>query len=99
VQDRVSEQVIQGLQLTLSPAEAKKLKPQEPIDPKAYEYYLRGVDLYSLNDFLAALTMLEKSTSIEPGYAQHGISGPCLCDQCIVAVRRTRELWQGTGGI
>ncbi|MGA8507825.1 MAG: protein kinase [Candidatus Sulfotelmatobacter sp.] len=69
VQDRVSEQIIQGLQLTLSPAEAKKLKPQAPIDPKAYEYYLRAVDLYSLNDFLAAITMLEKSTSIEPGYA------------------------------
>jgi len=69
VQDRVSGQIIQGLQLTLSPAEAKKLKPQVPINPKAYEYYLRGVDLYSLNDFLAAITMLEKSTSIEPGYA------------------------------
>jgi len=69
VQDRVSEQIIQGLQLTLSPAEAKRLKPQAPINPKAYEYYLRGVDLYSLNDFLAAITMLEKSTSIEPGYA------------------------------
>jgi serine/threonine-protein kinase len=69
VQDRVSEQIIQGLQLTLSPAEAKKLKPQAPINPNAYEYYLRGVDLYSLNDFLAAIAMLEKSTSIEPGYA------------------------------
>ncbi|HZW81492.1 MAG TPA: protein kinase [Candidatus Deferrimicrobiaceae bacterium] len=69
VQDRVSEQIIQGLQLTLSPAEAKKLKPQAPINPQAYEYYLRGVDFYSLNDFLAAITMLQKSTSIEPGYA------------------------------
>jgi serine/threonine-protein kinase len=69
VQDRVSEQIIQGLQLTLSPAEAKRLKPQAPINPQAYEYYLRGVDLYSLNDFLAAITMLQKSTSIEPGYA------------------------------
>jgi serine/threonine protein kinase len=69
VQDRVSEQIIQGLQLTLSPAEAKKLKPQAPINRNAYESYLRGVDLYSLNDFLAAITMLEKSTSIEPGYA------------------------------
>jgi eukaryotic-like serine/threonine-protein kinase len=69
VQDRVSEQIIRGLQLTLSPAEARKLKPQAPIDPRAYEYYLRGVDLYSLNDFLAAITILEKSTSIEPGYA------------------------------
>ena len=69
VQDRVSQQIIQGLQLTLSPPEAKKLKPQAPINSEAYEYYLRGVDLYSLNDFSAAITMLEKSTSIAPGYA------------------------------
>jgi serine/threonine protein kinase/TolB-like protein/tetratricopeptide (TPR) repeat protein len=69
VQDRVSEQIIRGLQLTLSPAEAKKLKPQAPINPEAYEYYLRGVDLYSLSDFSAAITMLEKATSIESGYA------------------------------
>ena len=69
VQDRVSEQIIQGLQLTLSPAEAKKLEPKAPINPNAYEYYLRGVDLYSLNNFLAAITMLAKSTSVEPGYA------------------------------
>jgi serine/threonine-protein kinase len=69
VQDRVSKEIIQGLRLTLSPSEAKKLKPQTPINSEAYEYYLRGVDLYSLNDFSAAITMLEKSTSIEPGYA------------------------------
>jgi eukaryotic-like serine/threonine-protein kinase len=69
VQDRVSEQIIQGLQLTLSPAEAKKLEPKALINPNAYEYYLRGVDLYSLNNFLAAITMLAKSTSVEPGYA------------------------------
>jgi serine/threonine protein kinase/TolB-like protein/Flp pilus assembly protein TadD len=69
VQDRVSQQIIHGLQLTLSPLEAAKLKSRAPIDSEAYEYYLRGVDLYSLNDFSAAITLLEKSASIEPGYA------------------------------
>lgn len=69
VQDRVSQQIIQGLELNLSPAEAQRLQPEAPINSAAYEDYLRGVDLYSLNKFSAAVAMLEKSTAIEPRYA------------------------------
>ena len=69
VQDRVAKQIIQGLELNLSPTEAANLKPEKPISTAAYEYYLRGIDLYSLNEFAAAIEMLEKSTSIEPNYA------------------------------
>jgi serine/threonine protein kinase/TolB-like protein len=69
VQDRVSQQIIKGLELNLSPTEAANLKPENPINSQAYEYYLRGVDLYSLNDFAAAIKMLEKSAAIEPNYA------------------------------
>jgi tetratricopeptide (TPR) repeat protein len=39
------------------------------VNAQAYEYYLRGVDLYSMNDFPAAIAMLEKSVSIDPNYA------------------------------
>jgi hypothetical protein len=35
----------------------------------AYEYYLRGVDLYSINEFPTAIKMLQKSTELEPSYA------------------------------
>jgi eukaryotic-like serine/threonine-protein kinase len=69
VQDHVSQQIIKGLELNLSPAEAANLKPDNPINSQAYEYYLRGVDLYSLNEFAAAIKMLEKSAAIEPNYA------------------------------
>lgn len=69
VQDRVSQQIVSGLELNLSPAEAEHLKPDASIDPRAYEYYMRGVDFYSLNDFAAAIDVLEKSTAIEPNYA------------------------------
>jgi serine/threonine protein kinase/tetratricopeptide (TPR) repeat protein len=69
VQDRVSQQIIKELEVNLSPAEAENLSPEKPINSLAYEYYLRGVDLYSLNDFPAAIGMLEKSTEIEPKYA------------------------------
>ncbi len=69
VQDRVAQQIIKGLELNLSPAEAANLKPDNPINSLAYEDYLRGVDLYSLNEFAPAIQLLEKSASIEPKYA------------------------------
>ncbi|MFZ1917967.1 MAG: protein kinase [Terriglobales bacterium] len=69
VQDRVSQQIIKELEVNLSPTEAANLKPERPISALAYEYYLRGIDLYSLNQFASAIGMLEKSTSIEPNYA------------------------------
>ena len=69
VQDRVSQEIVSGPELNLSPAEATHLKPDAPIDARAYEYYLRGVDYYSLNDFAAAIAILEKSVDIQPDYA------------------------------
>ena len=69
VQDRVAQQIIKGLELNLSPTEAANLKPDKPINSQAYEFYLRGVDLYSLNEFGAAIELLEKSAALEPDYA------------------------------
>jgi DNA-binding winged helix-turn-helix (wHTH) protein/TolB-like protein len=69
VQDRVAQQIIKGLELNLSPAEAENLKPEREIDPTAYEDYLRGVDAYGMNDFPLAIHLLEKSSTIEPNYA------------------------------
>jgi TolB-like protein/Flp pilus assembly protein TadD len=69
VQDRVAQQIIKELELNLSPTEAANLKPEKPINNAAYEDYLRGVDYYSLNDFPAAIDVLEKATALEPNYA------------------------------
>jgi TolB-like protein/cytochrome c-type biogenesis protein CcmH/NrfG len=69
VQDNVAQQIIEGLELSLSPAEGERLKPEKPIDPLAYEYYLRGVDLYARSDFPMAMKMLEESAEIDPNYA------------------------------
>lgn len=69
VQDQVAEQIIQGLELNLSSSEAARLKSDEPANPLAYEYYLRGVDLYARSDFPMAIQMLEKSSNIDPNYA------------------------------
>jgi DNA-binding winged helix-turn-helix (wHTH) protein/TolB-like protein len=69
VQDQVAQQTIHGLELTLSRSEADLLKTEETVAPHAYEYYLRGVDLYAKGDFPMAIKMLEKSTELAPRFA------------------------------
>jgi len=69
VQDQVAQEIIQGLALSLSPSEGERLKGDKPADPLAYEYYLRGVDLYARNDFPTAIRMLEKSAEIDGAFA------------------------------
>ena len=69
VQDDVSLRIVQGLALNLSSYEAARLKSVAPVSPLAYEYYLRGIDLYSRNDFSTAIKMLEKSLEIDSKYA------------------------------
>ena len=69
VQDDVAQQIIKGLALNLSPSEAKRMQPEAPVNPLAYEYYLRGVDLYSRGEFAMAIKMLDASIQIDPNYA------------------------------
>jgi DNA-binding winged helix-turn-helix (wHTH) protein/TolB-like protein len=69
VQDSVAGQIINGLELTLSPSEVARLQQDKAVTPLAYEYYLRGIDRYSTSDFPMAIKMLEKSTELAPDYA------------------------------
>lgn len=69
VQDDVAAQIITKLELNLSPSEAQQIKQETPINPLAYEYYLRGVDLHGQHKFPMAIQMLEKSTEIDSNYA------------------------------
>jgi serine/threonine protein kinase/TolB-like protein len=69
VQDLVAQQIISGLELKLTPHEASNLKVDKPANEQAYEYYLRGVDFYSTNNFGSAIAMLEKAAAIDPEYA------------------------------
>lgn len=69
VQDNVAQQIIKDLELNLSPSEAERIRPGTPVNPLAYEYYLRGVDLHGQHKFPLAIKMLEKSTEIDPNYA------------------------------
>lgn len=68
VQDRVSHQIIKELQLSLSSTETERLERNAPQNATAYELFLRGVDLYSANDFSQALEKLQRSVKIDPNY-------------------------------
>lgn len=69
VQDRVSQKIISGLELSLAPAEGARLNSDHPISQSAYERYLRGVDFYAMNDFDNAIGALQQSAAMEPNYA------------------------------
>jgi DNA-binding winged helix-turn-helix (wHTH) protein/TolB-like protein len=69
VEDKVTSQLISELKLNLSPSEAERLKPENPVSPVAYEYFLQGLDFYGQHKFSLAIKMLEKSTEIDPNYA------------------------------
>jgi DNA-binding winged helix-turn-helix (wHTH) protein/TolB-like protein len=69
VQDKVTSQLISELKLNLTPSEAERLKPENPVSPVAYEYFLQGLDFYGQHKFSLAIKMLEKSTGIDSKYA------------------------------
>ena len=69
VQDKVTSQLISQLQLKLSPAESERLKPENPVNMLAYEYFLEGLDFYGHHKFPLAIKMFEKSTEIDPNDA------------------------------
>jgi DNA-binding winged helix-turn-helix (wHTH) protein/TolB-like protein len=69
VEDQVARYIIDRLKLNLSPAEAEILQGQTTADPRAYEYFLRGIDMYSRSEFLATVPLLEKAVEIDPNFA------------------------------
>jgi len=69
IQDTFAQEVIRGLHLKLTPAEAERLRRDAPRHVLAYEYYLRGVDLYFANDFQMGIRLLEESVKLDPNYA------------------------------
>lgn len=69
VQDRVTQQVLTGLRVSLTPIESEQLARNVPHNPLAYEAYLRGLDAYQAGDYARAISNLEQSTTLDPEYA------------------------------
>ncbi len=69
LQERVSQEIVARLALRLSDTEQAELKNDLPQNPLAYEYHLRGVDLYVRDELATAQKMLEKAAELDPNYA------------------------------
>ncbi|HZS07044.1 MAG TPA: winged helix-turn-helix domain-containing protein [Blastocatellia bacterium] len=68
-QDRVAQQVINGLQLKLTEAESARLKDHRTHSPEAYKNYLEGLYLISTNRHRLAIEKLERAVRLEPDFA------------------------------
>src|SRR5438034_1632752 len=69
LQEYVARQVVSGLRLTLTDAEGKRLVRNAPVDPVAYEYFLRSRYLLSTNNNQRAIELLEKSVALDQNNA------------------------------
>jgi TolB-like protein/Tfp pilus assembly protein PilF len=72
IQDEIAGNIVEALQLTLSPVEQQALRSERTTDFKAYEYYLRGRGHYRRRtraDFDSAREMFQNAIEIDSGYA------------------------------
>ncbi|MDH3814073.1 MAG: protein kinase [Acidobacteriota bacterium] len=72
IQGEIAGNIVEALQLTLSPVEKQALRSERTTDFKAYEYYLRGRGHYrrrTRTDFESAQEMFSKAIEIDAGYA------------------------------
>jgi TolB-like protein/Tfp pilus assembly protein PilF len=72
IQGEIAGNIVEALQLTLSPVEQQALRSERTTDFKAYEYYLRGRGHYrrrTRTDFESAREMFSKAIEIDSGYA------------------------------
>ncbi|MEP0132988.1 MAG: adenylate/guanylate cyclase domain-containing protein [Eudoraea sp.] len=69
---RISREISQQINLNLTPQEEKLLSETKPIDPDAYEAYLRGMGHWELGtkpDLDRAMDYFQLSREIDPNYA------------------------------
>jgi len=72
IQDEIAGNIVEALQLTLSPVEKQALRSERTTDFKAYEFYLRGRGHYRRRtraDFESAREMFQNAIGIDSGYA------------------------------
>src|SRR6185312_13400668 len=87
LQSEVARDIAGEIQLQISPRESARLATRRPVNPKAYELYLKGRYAWNkmtLEDAQKALAYYEKAMAIDPGDARYS-SG--LADAYVVIVQ------------
>jgi serine/threonine protein kinase len=70
LQDIVAQKVVAGLKVQFSEEERERMRPNIPLKPEAYEYYLRAIAYpQNLEGSTLAIEMLKKSLKLDPLYA------------------------------
>ena len=72
IQDEISSNIVEALQLTLSPGEKQAIQASRTADIQAYDFYLRGRGYFrrrTLEDFRTASEMFTQAIEIDPEYA------------------------------
>ena len=72
LQNDVALAIAQAIQLRLTPAEKERLTAAEVVNPRAYDYYLRGKNAYGLSkeDCVERINQLEKAVFIDDTFAE-----------------------------
>ena len=72
IQDEIAENIVAALRLVLTPSEAQAVKAMPVNDVRAYEYYLRGRQLFHQHRKVAhheAIELYRRAIEIDPNYA------------------------------
>jgi adenylate cyclase len=72
IQEKVAENVVEGLKIYLAPDEKKKLSEHSTDNAEAYELYLKGNEYFPRQtkvDFERALVLYEEAVRLDPGYS------------------------------
>jgi TolB-like protein/DNA-binding winged helix-turn-helix (wHTH) protein/Tfp pilus assembly protein PilF len=73
LQDRVARAIAEQIQINLTPREQAALKSARVVDPKAYEFYLKGRYFWNKrtgDGLRAALANFKQASEEDPNYAQ-----------------------------
>ena len=73
LQSDVSRAVARAVAAALTPEERERLSSAKPVDPEAYEDYLRAIELRTKAteaDIRAALVLFERAAARDPGFAE-----------------------------
>ncbi len=72
IQDEITQNIVKALQVTLDPREERAMQKTPTSDPRAYDYYLRGLKQFHLGgrrNWEAARQMFSRAIEIDPKYA------------------------------
>lgn len=73
VQDEVRNKIVTALSVELTSDDERRMKKKSTSDLRAYDYYLRGMELYSTkmqSSLEKSKDMFRKAIDIDPGYAR-----------------------------